>query len=58
VNFGGDPGTQPLGIDRLLRVYAAGVYVVPPKVAEEPFPGASVFGAADAVVEAPAPVSN
>jgi deferrochelatase/peroxidase EfeB len=54
VNFGGDPDAQPLGIDRLLRVYAAGVYVVPPKVSGEPFPGASVFGEVDVAV-APSP---
>jgi hypothetical protein len=43
-NFGGDPERQPAGLDRLLRVYAAGVYLVPPVVAGNGFPGAGVFG--------------
>jgi deferrochelatase/peroxidase EfeB len=43
-NFGGDPQRQPSGIDRLLRVYAAGVYLVPPVAAGERFPGSGAFG--------------
>jgi deferrochelatase/peroxidase EfeB len=43
VNFGGDPAHQPPGMDRLLRVYASGVYVVPPVTDGERFPGAEVF---------------
>ena len=39
VNFGGDPDRQPPGMDRLLKVYAAGVYLVPPKIEGELFPG-------------------
>ena len=50
VNFGGDPKAQPPGMTSLLSVYAAGIYFVPPKA--DPFPGASVFGLAEA---APAP---
>ena len=46
VNFGGDPDRQPPGMDRLLSVYAAGIYLLPPR--GDPFPGASVFGAARA----------
>lgn len=46
VNFGGDPNAQPEGMAALLRVYAAGVYFVPPKGG--PFPGASAFGMAEA----------
>lgn len=42
VNFGGDPATQPPGMTALLKVYAAGIYFVPPKA--DPFPGASAFG--------------
>ncbi len=44
VNFGGDPATTPPDLASLLRVRAAGVFLVPPVVAAEPFPGASVFG--------------
>jgi hypothetical protein len=43
VNFGGDPKQQPPGMSRLLQVYAAGVYLVPPKIAGEPFPGAEAM---------------
>jgi len=42
VNFGGDPAAQPPGMTALLKVYAAGIYFVPPKA--DPFPGASAFG--------------
>ncbi len=42
-NFGGDPD-QPLpGTDRLLTVRAAGVFLVPPLVDGEPFPGSGIF---------------
>ena len=43
VNFGGDPDQQPSGMDRLLTVYAAGVYLVPPKNEGDPFPGAQAI---------------
>jgi Dyp-type peroxidase family len=52
VNFGGDPEAQPEGMTGLLRVYAAGIYFVPPRAS--PFPGASVFGIA-ATEGVPAP---
>ena len=42
-NFGGDP-QQPLpGTDCLLAIRAAGIFLAPPVVEEEEFPGASVF---------------
>jgi len=42
-NFGGDPD-QPLpGMSRLLTTRAAGVYLIPPVVGTEIFPGSSVF---------------
>jgi deferrochelatase/peroxidase EfeB len=44
VNFGGDPDRQPPGMEGLLSVYAAGVFLVPPRRAGELFPGASAFG--------------
>jgi deferrochelatase/peroxidase EfeB len=44
-NFGGDPNHQLPGMDRLLTVRAAGVYLVPPVVDGEPFPGASIWAA-------------
>jgi Dyp-type peroxidase family len=43
-NFGGDPATTPPDLASLLRVRAAGVFLAPPVVPGEPFPGASVFG--------------
>lgn len=43
-NFGGDPDNQPPGMASLLTVRAGGIFLVPPVVAAEPFPGASVFG--------------
>lgn len=39
VNFGGDVGT----LSSLIRVAAAGVFLVPPVVPGEPFPGAGIF---------------
>jgi deferrochelatase/peroxidase EfeB len=51
VNFGGDPAAQPPGMTTLLKVYAAGIYFVPPKAA--PFPGASAFGLAQGAAEDP-----
>ncbi|MGH8907147.1 MAG: Dyp-type peroxidase [Egibacteraceae bacterium] len=42
-NFGGDPDRQLPGIDRLLTVRAAGVYLAPPVVDGEPFPGATIL---------------
>jgi deferrochelatase/peroxidase EfeB len=48
VNFGGDPDSQPPGMEQLLRVFAAGIYVVPPRVEGESFPGASIFNVAAA----------
>lgn len=44
VNFGGDPAAQPPGLNRLLEVRAGGIFVVPPVVDEEAFPGESLFG--------------
>lgn len=44
VNFGGDPDRQPPGMGSLLSVYAAGVFLVPPRRDGEPFPGAGLFG--------------
>ena len=43
-NFGGDPDNQPPGMASLLTVRAGGIFLVPPVVAAEPFPGASIFG--------------
>lgn len=43
VSFGGDAANQPPGIDRLLTVRAAGIYLVPPLVPDEAFPGARIF---------------
>ena len=42
-NFGGDPNKQPLGMASLLTVRAGGIFLVPPVVATEAFPGASIF---------------
>ena len=42
-NFGGDEEDPLPGMDRLLTVRAAGVYQVPPVIADEPFPGSSVL---------------
>jgi deferrochelatase/peroxidase EfeB len=43
VNFGGDPD-QPLpGTDRLLEVRAGAIFLVPPLVPREAFPGAHLF---------------
>ncbi len=39
-NFGGDPAAQPAGLAQLLQVHAAGVFLLPPVVDGEPFPGA------------------
>jgi Dyp-type peroxidase family len=43
VNFGGDPDHQPAGMESLLSVYAAGVFLAPPRRDGEPFPGAGIF---------------
>jgi len=42
-NFGGDPDHPVRGMDHLLVVRAAGIYLVPPAVEGEPFPGASIL---------------
>ena len=42
-NFGGDPNNQPPGFNELLRVDAAGVFVVPPRDNHPDFPGAELF---------------
>jgi deferrochelatase/peroxidase EfeB len=42
-NFGGNPDHPLPGMDRFLTVRAAGVYLVPPVVTEETFPGASIL---------------
>ena len=44
-NFGGDEDTHPR-LASLLSVYGAGVYVVAPVVAGEPFPGSAALGVA------------
>ena len=43
-NFGGDRDNQPPGMASLLTVRAGGIFLIPPVVASEPFPGASIFG--------------
>lgn len=43
VNFGGDPADQPTGLSQLLRVHAAGFFVVPPREADESLPGRGLF---------------
>ena len=43
VNFGGDPARQPPAVHSMLTVRAAGVYLAPPVVDGEPYPGASIF---------------
>jgi hypothetical protein len=45
VNFGGDPDRQPAGMESLLSVYAAGLFLAPPRRDGEPFPGASALAA-------------
>ncbi|MBW4495645.1 MAG: Dyp-type peroxidase [Oscillatoria princeps RMCB-10] len=42
-NFGGDSKNQLPGMDRLLSVRAAAVFLVPPAVEGEVFPGASIL---------------
>lgn len=44
VNFGGDPEDQQPGMARFLTVRAAGIFLAPPVVDGESFPGASIFG--------------
>lgn len=44
VNFGGDPDEQPAGMESLLSVYAAGLFLVPPRHTGERFPGANALG--------------
>ena len=44
VNFGGDPDAMPAGMSALLRVFAGGVFLVPPAEADGTLPGASLFG--------------
>ena len=55
-NFGGDEQGHP-ALASLLSVYAAGVYVVPPVVEGEAFPGAAALGVAAVAPPAPAPAS-
>lgn len=43
INFGGDLDNQLPGMDRLLTVRSAGVFLVPPVVEGETFPGSSMF---------------
>ncbi|MGH4000764.1 MAG: hypothetical protein ACRDTJ_25250, partial [Pseudonocardiaceae bacterium] len=43
INFGGDPARQLPGMDRLLTVRAAGIYLAPPNGEGESFPGASIL---------------
>jgi deferrochelatase/peroxidase EfeB len=42
-NFGGDPEKPFPGMDQLISVRAAGVYLVPPVKDGEPFPGSSIL---------------
>lgn len=42
-NFGGNPENPLPGMNRFLTVRSAGVFLVPPVVEEEVFPGASIF---------------
>ncbi len=44
VNFGGGDKQQLPGMEHLITVRAGGVFLVPPVVAEEVFPGAKIFG--------------
>jgi deferrochelatase/peroxidase EfeB len=44
INFGGDEGAQLPGMADLLKVHAAGMFLVPPVVPAERFPGESIFG--------------
>lgn len=42
-NFGGDPQNQLPGMDKLLSLRASGIFLVPPVVEGELFPGASIL---------------
>ncbi len=53
-NFGGDEVAHP-ELAGLLSVYGAGIYVIPPVVAGEPFPGAAALGVAEQPPAAPEP---
>jgi deferrochelatase/peroxidase EfeB len=44
VNFGGGDNEQLPGMERLITVRAGGVFLVPPVVEGEAFPGAKIFG--------------
>jgi deferrochelatase/peroxidase EfeB len=44
VNFGGGDNAQLPGMERLITVRAGGVFLVPPVVEKEAFPGAKIFG--------------
>lgn len=46
-NFGGDPANPLPGIDRLLTVRAAGIFLIPPVVDGERFPGETLFQTVD-----------
>jgi deferrochelatase/peroxidase EfeB len=43
VNFGGDPVNRIAGTDKLLSVRGAGIFLVPPFVRGEEFPGEVAF---------------
>jgi deferrochelatase/peroxidase EfeB len=43
VNFGGDASTVPPGAPELLKVQAAGIYLVPPVIETEQFPGQNIL---------------
>jgi hypothetical protein len=47
VNFGGGEQQQPPGMEALLAVHAAGIFLCPPAIDGEPFPGQSIFQAVD-----------
>jgi Dyp-type peroxidase family len=42
-NFAGDPSNPLPNMDKLLSVFAAGIYFVPPVSEKEPFPGSSIL---------------
>ncbi len=43
VNFGGESKNQLPGMDRFVSVRAGGIFLVPPVVDDEPFPGSSIL---------------
>jgi deferrochelatase/peroxidase EfeB len=43
INFGGDPANQPTGMENFLTVRAAAIFLAPPVVDGEEFPGSSIW---------------